>query len=101
MASSGRNSLPKTLRHKSAGRGKSEWRLARINFTLLCEKRPSCLQDGTFLFEFYMLHCDDVQFNGVNQRYWLQYLTESNAIVQTFGIETEVHLIKPLPLSEM
>ena len=81
--------------------GKSEWRLGRVNFKLSCEKRPSCLQDGTFLVEFYMLHCDDVRFNGVNQRYWLQYLTESATVVQTFGIETDVHFIKPTPLSEM
>jgi hypothetical protein len=48
-----------------------EWRLARVGFLDLMSLYPLCTLDGRFLFEFYICHPADWQYNAINQRYWL------------------------------
>ena len=50
-----------------------EWRLVSLAFKQSVALYPSCMQDGRFLFEFYICHPDDWRYNSINQRYWLQY----------------------------
>ena len=78
-----------------------EWRLVRVNLALSTEQHPSCYQDGRFLVDFYTLHPEDVRYNGINQRYWLQYITANDTLSSTFGIETDIHLIRPTDRSEL
>ena len=59
---------------------------------------PSCLQDGKFLVEFYILHHEDVRQNATNQRYWLQYHPFSEITTPTSSIMT--HMIRPSDTSE-
>lgn len=51
----------------------SEWRLVRVALHDSIAIHPSCLQDGQFFLDFYILHPSDVRFNAVNQRYWIHY----------------------------
>jgi hypothetical protein len=53
----------------------------------------SCFQDRCFLVKFYTLHHDDVRFNAINQRYWLQYHFLAN--LTTPISTTTMHLICP------
>ena len=75
-----------------------EWRLICVAFTDSTAMSPSCLQDGTFLVEFYILHHKDVRQNAMNQRYWLQYHPFSDITTPTSSIMT--HLIRPSDTSE-
>ena len=72
-----------------------EWRLIRINFKDTMRLYPAALQDGKFLAEFYIVHTDDVRFNGINQRYWLQY--HSLTDIATPSANSQCHLVKPSP----
>lgn len=75
-----------------------EWRLIRVAFTDSTAMSPSCLQEGKFLVEFYILHHEDVRQNAMNQRYWLQYHPFSDITTPTSSIMT--HLIRPSDTSE-
>ena len=58
-----------------------EWRLVRLNFFVSIMHTPSCLKTGKdFLCEFYRCHPADLQFNAIDQRYWLQYFTKADLI---------------------
>jgi hypothetical protein len=67
-----------------------EWRLIRIAFQESMSLYPSCLQNGRFLVEFYTCHPSDSWFNAINQRFWLQYHTDSE--LQSPLPTTETHL---------
>lgn len=60
--------------------------------------RPSCLQDGRFIVDYYILHPSDVRFNATNQRYWLQYHPIGQ--ITTPSSAVEAHLIRPSDTSE-
>jgi hypothetical protein len=84
------------IAHKIGTSSVKEWRLIRVAFSASLSLYPSALQDGRFLVEFYVAHPNDVRFNGVNQRFWLQYRDHS---APTFG-SIDAHLITPLDTSE-
>jgi hypothetical protein len=75
-----------------------EWRLVRVAFSDSTALSPSCLQDGRFLVDFYILHYSDVRYNAINQRYWLQYHSPSD--IHTPTSLTTTHLIRPSDTSE-
>ena len=75
-----------------------EWRLVRVNLDKSMATNPTCMQDGQFLVEFYILHSANTKYNGINQRYWLQYHKASDIITPTLA--TAAHLIKPTDISE-
>jgi len=75
-----------------------EWRLVRVSFQDSVSLRPSCLQDGRFLVEYYILHPSDIRFNATNQRYWLQYHPIGQ--ITTPSSAVEAHLIRPSDTSE-
>ena len=54
---------------------------------------PSCLQDGCFLAKFVIAHTYDVCFNGINQRFWLQYHSKGDII--TPSSQSRTHIISP------
>jgi hypothetical protein len=70
-----------------------EWRLIRIAFQESMLLYASCLQDGRFLVEFYICHPSDSRFNAINQRFWLQYHTDSELLSPLST--TETHLVHP------
>jgi hypothetical protein len=70
-----------------------EWRLIKIAFQESMLLYPSCLQDGRFLVEFYICHPSDSWFNAINQRFWLQYHTDSE--LQSPLSTMETHLVHP------
>ena len=70
-----------------------KWRLVRIAFQESMSLYPSCLQDGRFLVEFYICHPADCRFNAINQRFWLQYHTDSELLSPLST--TDTHLIRP------
>ena len=75
-----------------------EWRLVRVSFEDSLRLRPSCLQDGRFLLDFYILHPSDVRYNATNQRYWLQYHPIGQLTTPMTSVEA--HLIRPSDTSE-
>ena len=75
-----------------------EWRLVRVALDDSMSLHTSCLQDGRFLVEFYIAHTDDVRFNGINQRFWLQYHSRGDVITPTS--QSKTHLIRPSATSE-
>jgi hypothetical protein len=68
-----------------------EWRLVRVAFQEFISLYPLCLQDGRFLVEFYICHPAESWYNAVNQRFWLQYHTDSKLQLPLSRMET--HLI--------
>ena len=54
---------------------------------------PSCLQDGKFLVDYFILHTNDVRFNCANQRFWLQYHAPGDLVSPVDS--TTIHLIRP------
>ena len=75
-----------------------EWRLVRIALDDSISLHPACLQDGRFLVEFYVPHIQDVRYNGINTRYWLQYhsIQDISSPLNT----SNTHLIRPSETSE-
>jgi hypothetical protein len=55
--------------------------------------RPTCLTDGRYLVEFYILYSADDRYNATNQRYWLQYHTKGDLLSPS--ITSDMHLIRP------
>ncbi len=84
------------IAHKLGTSSIREWRLIRVAFSSTMLLYPSALQDGRFLVEFYVAHPNDVRFNAINQRFWLQY---RNHAAPTFG-SIDAHLITPSDTSE-
>ena len=76
----------------------AEWRLVRVIFDDSVSLRPTCLQDGKFLVEFFVLHTADLRYNCVNQRFWLQYHLPGDLVSWTDA--TQTHLIRPSDTSE-
>jgi hypothetical protein len=75
-----------------------EWRLVRVVFRDSVSLRPSCLQDGRFLVEFFVRHTADGRYNSANQRFWLQYHMPGD--IASPLDTTETHLIRPSDTSE-
>jgi hypothetical protein len=75
-----------------------EWRLIRVAFDNSTTLSPSCLQDGHFLMEFFILHHDDIWYNATNERFWLQYHNSGDIATPTPYAAT--HLIQPSNTSE-
>ncbi|KAL3792444.1 hypothetical protein HJC23_001562 [Cyclotella cryptica] len=75
-----------------------EWRLVRVNLEGSMSLRPSCLTDGRYLVDFYIIHPSDLRFNATNQRLWLQYHKETD--LRSPSIQAETHLIRPSDTSE-
>eukprot|EP00956_Cyclotella_meneghiniana_P037713 scaffold143282_cov76-Cyclotella_meneghiniana.AAC.4 len=75
-----------------------EWRLVRVALDDSISLHPACLQDGRFLVEFYVPHINDVRYNGINTRYWLQYhsMQDISSPLNT----SNTHLIRPSETSE-
>ena len=60
-----------------------EYRLVRVALEQSMSLHPSYLQDGRFLVEFFIAHMEDVRFNGINQRFWLQYHSKGDIVTPT------------------
>ncbi len=75
-----------------------KWRLTRVAFQDSMSLYPLCMQDGRYLFKFYICHPSDWHYNAINQCYWLQYhgLDE----VATPTPSTGAHLIQPSDTSD-
>ncbi len=73
-----------------------EWRLVRVAFKDSILLHPPSLQDGQFLVELYVLHPANVQYNAINQCYWLQYSVH-NGISNG---QLDAHLLTPSDNSE-
>ncbi len=73
-----------------------EWWLVRVAFKDSILLYPASLQDHRFLVEFYVLHPADVQYNAINQLYWLQY-SMHNGISNG---QLDAHLLTPSDSSE-
>jgi hypothetical protein len=65
------------IAHKIGTQDASEWRLVRVALADSLKLHPSCLQDGRFYVDFYILHPADIRYNATNQRYWIHYHTYS------------------------
>ena len=87
------------IAHRLPNTTVAEWRLVRVAFQDSVDLHPSCLQDGKFLVEFYIAHTSDVRYNGINQRYWLQYHPTEGIIAPSSS--TDTHLIRPSDTSEL
>ena len=70
-----------------------EWRLVRVVLDDSISLHPACLQDGRFLVEFYVRHADDLCYNSINQRYWLQYHKAEDLRAPLDS--THTHLVRP------
>ena len=86
------------ISHSLGNPSAREWRLVRVALADSTALSPSCLQDGRFIVEFFTLHHDDVRFNAMNQRYWLQYHQKGD--INTPTSSTVTHLIRPSDTSE-
>ncbi len=75
-----------------------EWRLTRVAFLGLMSLYPSCTLNGRFLFEFYICHLADWQYNAINQRYWLQL--HSTRDLASPCLTTDTHLVQPMDTSD-
>jgi hypothetical protein len=75
-----------------------EWRLVRVVFCDSVLLRPSCLQDGRFLVEFFVRHTADGRYNSANQQFWLQYHMPGD--IASPLDTTNTHLIRPSDTSE-
>ena len=73
---------------------RSEWKLVRIDLETSLSKRPSCLQDGRFLIDFYIAHPNDKKLPPEDTRYWLEYHERINT--KTIGVD--YHIIQPSEL---
>ena len=60
--------------------------------------RPTCLNDGRYLVEFYVVHSADIRYNATNQRLWLQYHLRGD--LQQPSQQSDTHLIRPSDTSE-
>ena len=56
---------------------------------------PAALQDGKFLAEFFIVHTNDMCYNGINQCYWLQYHSLTDIAMPS--ATSQCHLVKPSP----
>jgi hypothetical protein len=70
-----------------------EWRLICVAFEASTTLSPSCLQDGCFLVEFFTLYYNNIRYNAINQRFWMQYHAASNIATPT--PYTVTHPIQP------
>ena len=61
------------ISQKLPNQQRREWRLVQINLKESLRQHHTCLQDGKFLFQYYILHQEDHRQNPMNQRYWIQY----------------------------
>ncbi len=77
----------------SIGPNIREWRLAQLDFETSAKLSPASMLTGRYLFEFYHCHPADYRFNAINQRYWLQYFSESDILHPDQASQT--HLVKP------
>jgi len=86
------------ISHEIPSSERREWRLVRVHLEDSMALRPTCLTDGRYLVEFYILHSADDRYNATNQRYWLQYHTKSDLLSPS--ITSDTHLIRPSDTSE-
>jgi hypothetical protein len=75
-----------------------EWLLTRVAFMDSMSLYPLCILDGRFLFNFYICHPADWQYNAINQRYWLQLHSISN--LASPRSTTKTHLVQPSDTSD-
>jgi hypothetical protein len=64
--------------HLPPNQSQLEWKLMQVNFMTTMKLHPKCLQDGKFLLQFYIQHCNDDPINLPDKRYWLEYHTQDN-----------------------
>jgi len=83
----------------SIGPNIREWRLAQLDFETSAKLSPASMLTGRYLFEFYHCHPADYRFNAINQRYWLQYFSESDILHPDQASQT--HLVKPSASSKV
>ena len=81
------------IAHSISDPASAEWRLVRVALEDSMALHPACLQDGRFLVEFYTAHTTDTRYNGINQRFWLQYHLKNDFTTPLSTSET--HLIQP------
>ena len=86
------------ISHEIPSSTRREWRLVRVHLEDSMALRPTCLTDGRYLVEFYIMHSADVRYNAINQRYWLQYHAKNDLIAPS--ITSDTNLIRPSDKSE-
>jgi hypothetical protein len=75
-----------------------EWRIVRVVFEASMASYSSCLVDGQYLVDFYISHPSDSRYNAINKRFWLQYHSQDDIMVNSTLANT--HLICPSDSSE-
>ena len=83
------------VRYQLPNEKRGEWKLVQVVFKLSVKKRPSCLNDGKFLVDFYICHPHDIKLQSEQQRFWKEYHRQVNH--RTLG--DDYHLIQPSQLS--
>ncbi len=75
-----------------------KWWLIPVALTMSMSSYPSCLEDGKYVIDFYMVHPSNFRFSAINQRFWLQYHSQDNLMGPCSSLDT--HLIHPSDTSE-
>ena len=83
------------ISHKLPEQDRKEWRLVQVDLTKSMKLRPSCLQDGSFLCDFYVLHTFDDTADLTEKRYWLEY----HEILDSKHLSSEYHMVQPTEFS--
>jgi hypothetical protein len=86
------------ISHEIPNSNRREWRLVRVNLEESMALRPTCLNDGRYLVEFYIIHPTDIRYNATNLRLWLQYHLRGD--LQQPSTVSDTHLIRPSDTSE-
>jgi hypothetical protein len=79
--------------HRIGSNNASEWRFVRVAFKDSILLYPLCMQDGRFLFKFYICHPSNWHYNAINQRHLLQY--HDLLDIQSLHPAPETNLIRP------
>ncbi|KAL3803378.1 hypothetical protein HJC23_009342 [Cyclotella cryptica] len=86
------------ISHEIPNSNRREWRLVRVNLEESMALRPTCLNDGRYLVEFYVIHSADIRYNATNQHLWLQYHLRGDLLQPL--TQSDTHLIRPPDTSE-
>ncbi len=86
------------ISHNIGANDACELCLAQVAFTDSVSVYPLCTLEGRFLFEFYICHPENWQYNAVNQCYWIQYHGREGIKHPT--LSTKTHLVCPSDTSD-
>ncbi len=75
-----------------------KWRLPRVALHDSMFLYPLCMQDGWYLFKFYICHSSGWHYSVINQHYWLKYHGLND--ITTPQSSTNAYLIRPSDTSD-